>query len=437
MDDGGHVYENGAIAIDGVDIVLIGPLENVLNHVIPRRIINATGRVVMPGLINTHTHAAMTLFRGLADDMNFEPWLEKVWKMESLFATANNVSVGSKLAFIEMIKSGTTTAADMYWLSDSAVEAARRIGFRLISGPSIMDSVGPDGIPPSERETAARRFLSRYQDDPLIGTSIQVHSTYSVPLETLRKIASFVHEYDALFLTHVCESQVELDIVNDRYGMTPIKLLDSLGLLGPKTLLAHGIYLSRDEIQLLAERKTSIAHCPESNLKLGLGVAPIADMLAAGVNVSLGTDGTVTNNDLDVWGEMHIAALLQKGIYSDPTLIPALKALQMATIDGARALDIENKVGSLEVGKRADIILVNFDQPHLQPLYDVYSHLVYSTSRTDVETAIINGQIVMRDRQLLAVDEDAVKAEMYEIALDIKKLDDNVARKSTKILPIA
>jgi len=416
MNSAGQIFDDGAVAIDGAEIVLVGPRSEVEAQVAAQSTLDAAGQIIMPGLVNTHTHAAMTLFRGFADDINLEPWLKKILQIENRYATAENVRIGSALAFIEMIQSGTTTAADMYWQRVETTDLAREVGFRLVNGPSFMDFIGPDGIQPTEREAAARDFLARYQNDALIECCMQVHATYTVPTHLLEKARQMQEEFDLLFVTHASETRAEVATIVERYGQTPIQYLDSLGLLGPKTLLAHGVHLRDDEIELLARRGASVAHCPESNLKLGSGMARAADMLAAGVNVALGTDGAATNNDLDMWGEMQTAALLQKGLLFDSTALPASQALQMATVNGARALGLGDKIGSLEPGKRADIILVDFDRPHLTPLFDLYSHLVYAVNKADVQTVIINGQMVMQNRQVLTLDETAIKTEARRIA---------------------
>jgi 5-methylthioadenosine/S-adenosylhomocysteine deaminase len=422
MNAAGQIFEDGAVAIDGTDIVWVGPRTEVEAQVSAQTTLDAAGQIIMPGLVNTHTHAAMTLFRGFADDINLEPWLEKIWRIESRYATTENVRVGAALAFVEMIQSGTTTAADMYWQRVETTDLAREVGFRLVNGPSFIDFTGPDGIHPHEREAAARDFLARYQDDPLIESCIQVHATYSVPTKFLEEARQMKEEFDLLFVTHASETRTEVATLVERYQKTPIEYLDALGLLDSKTLLAHCVHLRDDEIELLARRGVSVAHCPESNLKLGSGMARVADMLAAGVNVSLGTDGAATNNDLDMWGEMQTASLLQKGLKFDSTALPAPQTLQMATIKGARALGLADKIGSLEVGKRADVILLDFDQPHLTPLFNLYSHLVYAANKADVQSVVINGQIVMQNRQLLTLDEAAIKAEARHITRNFETI---------------
>jgi 5-methylthioadenosine/S-adenosylhomocysteine deaminase len=416
MDSAGTVYSQGAVAISGKDIVFVGRSDEAQKRFEPKQKIAAAGCVVMPGFVNAHTHAAMTLFRGYADDIPLEPWLDRIWELEKAYATAENVRIGAELAFAEMIRSGTTAAADMYWNKDAACEAAKKSGFRLISGPSFINFVGPDGIQMEDRDRLAREFLDQYKGDPLLGVCVQVHATYSVPREMLEMAAALVAEYDVPFVTHASESQQEVKTIVERTGMTPIEYLDDVGLLTPKTLLAHCVHLRDDEIDRLATRGASVAHCPESNLKIGNGIARTAEMLRRGVNVGLGTDGAATNNDLDMWGEMRTAALLQKGITGDPTVMDASTALRIATINGARAVSLQNKIGSLEVGKCADLIVVELDNLHSTPVYDAYSHLVYSADKMDVRDVFINGQAVMRNRELLTIDEEKVKAEIRQFA---------------------
>ncbi len=411
LDGAGNVYEDGAVAIRGAEIVRVGPTEAVRAAVEPTSELDASGTVVMPGLINGHSHVAMTLFRGMVDDMVLEKWLDRIWKVEMAHAHAENVRIGSRLAFAELIRGGTTAVSDMYWNRDATTEVALEVGFRLQDGPSFVDFVGPDGIRPEDRLSEARAYLDRYADEPLIARCVQAHATYTVPREMLDQCRELAEAYEVPFVTHASESAGEVATVTERFGMTPIELLDDLKLLGPRTLLAHGVHLRDDEIALLAERGTSIVHCPESNLKLGSGIARLPELLAAGVNVGLGTDGAASNNDLDMFGEMRTAGLIHKGVREDPTVVPAEAVLHMATRGSARAMGLGDKIGSLEAGKWADLILVDLDQLHLTPLYDLPSHLVYSTNKLDVRTVLIHGRMVMRDRKLLTIDEAQVKAE--------------------------
>lgn len=415
MDQEAHVYRSGFVAIHDHRIAAVGDMASLPPGLTAAHTMDGHGKAVLPGLVNTHTHLAMTLFRGLVDDVPLQPWLDTIWPLEGRYATVDNVHAGATLAMAEMISGGTTTAADMYWQRDAAAEAAEQVGFRLVTGPSFIDFVGPDGIQPEEREPLAREFLTKYKTHPLITPCVQAHATYSVPISLLEMTAAIAEEFQVLFVTHASENASEVEIVTERYGKTPIELLDSLGLLGPRSILAHCVVIRPDEIARMAERRAAVAHCPESNLKMGSGVAPVRDLLQAGVTVGLGTDGAATNNDLDMWGEMHTAALLQKGTLLDPTVLPADQALRMATIDGARALGLGDQIGSLEPGKWADLALVDLDQPHLTPRFDIYSLLVYAAKASDVDTVFIHGRPVLQERRLLTMDQEAVERTVAEI----------------------
>lgn len=415
MDDEARVFPSGFVAIQDHRIAAVGDLTALPPELKATHTLDGDGKAVLPGLVNTHTHLAMTLFRGLVDDVPLQPWLDTIWPLEGRYATYDNVHAGATLAMAEMISGGTTTAADMYWQRDATAEAAEQVGFRLVTGPSFIDFVGPDGIKPEDRVPLARDFLTKYKAHPLITPCVQAHATYSVPRPLLEMTAAMAEEFQVLFVTHASENANEVDIVSERYGETPIELLDTLGLLGPRSLLAHCVVLRPDEIELMAERQAAVAHCPESNLKMGSGVAPVRDLLQAGVTVGLGTDGAATNNDLDMWGEMHTAALLQKGTLLDPTVLPADQALRMATIDGARALGLGDQIGSLEPGKWADLALIDLDQPHLTPHFDIYSLLVYAARASDVDTVFIHGRPVFQGRRLLTLDREAAEHKVAEV----------------------
>jgi 5-methylthioadenosine/S-adenosylhomocysteine deaminase len=409
---------NGAIAVKGDRIVGVGPRTLLEERFEAREVVDTSNKIVLPGLVNTHTHAAMTLFRGTADDISLEPWLQKIWPLEQKFADAQNVFLGSELAFAEMIRGGTTTAADMYWHYQATADAAKKVGFRLFNGIGAIDIL--DNESKESLENRSREYLEKYQYDELIRPCVQVHSTYTVSRETLLLVKRIAQEYGAVFVTHASESRGELQDVNAKTGKTPINYLEELGLLGRQTLLAHGVHLNDDEIRLLSDREVSIAHCPSSNLKLGSGIARVADLLANGVNVAIGTDGCASNNNLDMWEEMHLAALIQKGVSYDPTVLPAEQVLYMATMGGAVALNMENEIGSLEIGKRADLIVMDLTSLHLTPVYDTVSHLVYSTKATDVESTMINGRWLMREHKLLSIDEEQLKQETRQLCQKIK-----------------
>jgi 5-methylthioadenosine/S-adenosylhomocysteine deaminase len=418
MDSANTLYPDGAIALRGGEILAVGPSGSLRGQVRAKRELPLPDRVVLPGLVNAHTHAAMTLFRGLADDVALEPWLARVWKIEPVFATPENVALGTRLAFAEMISGGTTAAADMYFHPDAAAETAREVGFRLAAGVGAIDVLEIPSDKP--REVRTQQFLETYRGDRLVHPCVQVHATYSATRATLENARELVEKYHAPFITHAAESRQEIAQVGQATGMTPIEYLDSLGLLTPMSALAHCIWLRDDEIELIARRGASISHCPESNLKIGAGIARIPDLLKAGVNLGLGTDGAASNNDLDMWGEMHTAALIHKGAALDPTAVPALQVLQMATIGGARALHMDHLIGSLEPGKRADLCILSLDGLNLTPVYDLISHLVYAAHASDVESVFIDGQMVMQDRRLLTIDREEVRQKALRVAEQVK-----------------
>jgi 5-methylthioadenosine/S-adenosylhomocysteine deaminase len=416
MNSGREVIENGAVAIRGSEIVWIGRADQAGDEVESKNRVDARGGIIIPGLINAHSHLAMTLFRGLVDDQPLEAWLGRIWQVESEYATAQNTLVGTQLALVEMIRGGVTCSADMYWQYATNIQAAKQAGFRLVNGPPMIEIVGPGGILTGNLEERAREFINRNLGDPLLQLCIQVHSTYTTTEEMLAVAAKLSAEYNILFITHASESRSEVETVTNRFGKTPIEYLHSRGLLGPRTLLAHCVHLRDDEIALLHETGTSVAHCPESNLKVGNGVARVPAMLKAGVNVALGTDGAATNNDLDMFGEMRTAALLHKGVNADPTVVSAEEAFAMATINGARAFGLSDRIGSIEVGKLADIAIVDLSAANVTPMYNVYSHLCYAVDKNDVRTVFINGKLVMDDRKLLTLDEEEIKTKLREIA---------------------
>jgi 5-methylthioadenosine/S-adenosylhomocysteine deaminase len=304
----------------------------------------------------------------------------------------------------------------MFWFPESSAEVAREAGFRLITGPIYFDMEEPDGIPADERTERARGFLQEYRDDPLIVPCVSPHSAYTVSPQYLEQAGALADKFGVLLHTHASETKAEVTSVNERYGAKPPHHFDNLGLLTEHTILAHCVHLSDEEIALLAERGTAVAHCPVCNLKLGSGIAPLKKMREAGVQVTLGTDGPVSSNDLDLWLAMRFAATLHKGTNNDSTFLNARDVLRMVTTDAAEALGLGEQIGSLEAGKRADIILVDLSRPHLTPLYDVYSLLVYAVGRGDVSTVLVNGRVVMQDRALQTLDQEAILGEIRALA---------------------
>lgn len=420
MDPDHSLIEDGAIAISGSKIVSVGPTRKLVAQYSASETIDASNQIVMPGLISAHTHCPAVLFRGLVEDVPLYAWLDRMWKAEKQFLSPDTVRAGARLAYFEMIRGGTTTALDMYWFPEVSAEVARQVGFRLMTGPVYLDTEDPqDGIPIEKRTERGRAFLQEYLDDPLIVPCVQPHSTYTVPPDFLLEARALADEFGVIYHTHASESEDEVADVVKRYGKTPINHLEALGLLDDRTVLAHCVHLSDQEITLLAERGAVSVHNPLSNLKIGSGIARVPSMLQAGIPVLLGVDGPQSGNDLDMWLAMRLAAILHKGNNQDPTLLPAPDVVKMATCDVAEALGLGERIGSLEVGKLADIILIDLHKPHLVPLYDLYAHLVYAIGREDVTTVLINGQVVMRDRQMLTLDEEETLGDVNKIGHQI------------------
>ena len=410
---------DGSIAIRGVEIVAVAPASEIVERYKADTVIDAAGRIVMPGLINAHTHTPDSLFRGLAEDLPLAAWLEKLFFAEQEFVDGNTVELGTRLSIAEMISSSTTAALDMFWFPDRSARAAQEIGFRLMTGPLYFDPVDIENRGFDGRLERGRAFIEEYSDDSLITPVVQTHWQLTVSPEHMQEAKALADEYGVLLNTHLSETADEVATTSERFSLSPPRLLDSLGLLGERTVLAHCIHLSDDEIQLLADRGAVAVHNPIANLKLGDGIAPVPKMIEAGVPVLLGTDSPVSSNDLDMWKVMRFAGLVHRGLHEDPTLTPSRDVVKMATIDAARALDLGERVGSLEVGKQADIIVIDRDKLHLTPHYDVYAHLAYSVGRDDVQTVLINGRVVMQDKELLTIDTQQVRAEANDLAAQV------------------
>lgn len=411
------ILRDGAIAIHGTDIVAVGPDAEIESAFDAPAIIDAHDKLVMPGLINAHTHSPAVIFRGLTEDMRLEPWLQKSWRFESKFVNAQNVGIGAQLAQAEMMRGGTTTALDMYWFPEVMAHVAQHTSFRLMTGPVWLDIPNaPDGVPMQERTARGREFLQEFHGDPLLTCVVQPHSTYTVSKELLREAWALANEYGVWFNTHCSETTAEVEMVTKNAGATPPRYLDSLGILSDHTVLAHCIHLPQDEIDLFAQRGVTVAHCPVSNLKLAAGVAPVVPLQRAGVHVTLGTDSAQSSNDLNLWNDLRLAPILQKNTYSDPTLMPASDVVKMVTCDAARHLGLGDKIGSLERRKRADIILLDLNLLHAQPLYDIYAQIVYALGRDNVSTVFINGKIVLRDRVLQTINESEMLGNVRALA---------------------
>jgi len=406
MDKDRRVIKNGDIYIQGKKIVKIGKNIDVKDN----EIINAKGKVALPGFIKTHTHSSMTLLRGYADDLPLMKWLkEYIWPLEILLKP-EDCYIGSKLACLEMIKAGITTFSDMYIHMNQVAKAVEDSGMRGVLSYVINDLMPENlvGI------TATKRFLSKVKKSDRIIPIIGPHSPYACSKETLQKAKELADDLKTLIHTHVSETKEEVEESKRKLGLRPIEYLNSIGLLDSNLEIAHCVWINDNEIKMLAKNNVKVSHCPVSNMKLASGIAPLKFMLDNDLIVSLGSDGPCSNNRLDMIQEMKFSSLLQKVSLKDPTAIPAKKALEMATINGAKALELDDRLGSIEVGKLADIILFDFKKPHLTPMHNVFSHLVYAAQASDVDTVICNGKFLMRNRKVLTLDEKEVmeKAEL-------------------------
>jgi 5-methylthioadenosine/S-adenosylhomocysteine deaminase len=363
----------------------------------------------MPGLINTHTHAPMVLFRGLADDLALMEWLQKyIFPAEAKTVSPAFVRAGTRLAALEMIESGTTTYADMYYFEEEIARATREAGLRGVLGQTIIRFPVPDAKTPADGLARAERFARSFAGDELITPAIAPHADYTLHEATLKATRALADRLHVPLIIHLAETQDEVKTVEAAHHQTPVAYLDTLGFWGARTLAAHAVWVTDEDIRILAARHVGVSHNPESNMKLASGTAPVPAMRRAGVAVGLGTDGAASNNDLDMFEAMRQAAFLHKLTTGDPRAIPAPVAIEMATIDGARALGMEQEIGSLEPGKRADVIVVSMDATRQTPVYDVRSHLVYVTRGDDVQTTIVNGRVLMKDRHVLTLDRSAV-----------------------------
>jgi 5-methylthioadenosine/S-adenosylhomocysteine deaminase len=421
MDPARRILSPGAVAIDGRDIVAVGTPEAIARQFSAAETIDAAGAIVLPGLVNTHTHAPMVMYRGLADDLALMDWLQKyIFPAEAKTVSPEMVRVGTRLAALEMIQSGTTTFADMYYFEDEIARATKAAGLRAVLGQSVIGFPVPDAKTPADGLARAEAFIKACAGDDLITPALAPHSPYTVDEPTLRAVRDLAARYKAPILIHLAETGDEVTIIRERYKMTPAAWLESIGLLGPSVVAAHGVWLTDEDIEILKRTGTSVSHNPESNMKLASGAAPVPKYLKAGVTVGLGTDGAASNNDLDMFEAMRQAAFLHKHVSRDPQAVPATAALEMATILGARALGLDKTIGSIEVGKRADLIVVAMDGARQTPMYNPISHLVYVTHGDDVRTTVVNGRVLMRDRRMRTLDERVVLADARALAAKVR-----------------
>jgi 5-methylthioadenosine/S-adenosylhomocysteine deaminase len=412
VDGSNRVVTPGAVAVDGANIVAVDTADTIRRQFRGRDTIDAGGQVVMPGLINTHTHAPMVLYRGLADDLALEEWLTKyIFPAEARTVSPEFVRAGTRLAALEMIESGTTTYADMYYFEEEIAKETKAAGLRGVLGQTIIQFPVADAKTPADSLARAETFINAFRNDPLITPAVAPHAIYTNDGGTLKAARTLSLKYGVPTLIHMAETQSEAATAKERGSPTVVSYLEALGFLGPGVVAAHAVWVNDGDMALLKSRGVGVSHNPESNMKLASGIAPVKAYLAANVAVGLGTDGAASNNDLDMFEAMRAASFLQKVATSDPTAVSARTAVQMATIGGARALGMEKQIGSLEPGKRADIIIVGMNAARQTPMYDPISHLVYVTRGDDVQTTIVNGKVLMRNRKVLTLDRAAVLRE--------------------------
>jgi 5-methylthioadenosine/S-adenosylhomocysteine deaminase len=416
MDARHRVIDNGAIAVTGDHIVAVGTRAEIDKAYQAKLRVDRPDAILAPGLINTHTHAAMSLFRGIADDMKLQDWLEKfIFPAEARNVDREFVRWGTLLAAIEMAMSGTTTYTDMYYFEETVADATKEVGIRGVLGQTVIGFPAPDYKTPAETLAGTEKFFKKYANDPLIVPAVAPHAIYTVADDVLKSCRALANRYKKPLVIHLSETKHENEEALAKRGKTPTAALESLGVLTGSTIAAHGVWLDDADMKILKARNTGLAHCPSSNMKLASGVAQVVKILSLGIAMGLGTDGVAgSNNDHDMMEEMDLAAKLQKVTTFDPQALPAETAFAMATITGARALHMDSMIGSIEKGKRADVIMIRLDQPHAVPVYNVYSQLVYALKASDVADVMVNGRVIVRDKRMLTVDAGPVMAKAAE-----------------------
>jgi len=411
MDRKLSVIEHGAVAVRGSSILDIGTRDEISRQYSPKHLITGDGKVLLPGLINTHTHAAMVYFRGMADDLPLHEWLnEHIWPAENRWFSHQFIADATELACLEMVKGGITAYHDMYFYEDAVGEATKKIGMRGVLGTGILDFQTAFAKNADEYLDKAGQFARDWQGDELITPCVAPHAIYTCGTETLKKSKRLAEKLHLPLHIHLSETQWEVNEVMLRHKMKPVEYLESLGFLDESVLAAHCVWIEDDEIEILAKRKVGVSHCMESNMKLASGFAPVVTLLSGGVKVTFGTDGAASNNDLSILSEMSTTAKVHKALSNNPTALDAKTTLLMATRWGADVLGLGKKIGSLQKGKRADMIILNLEKPHLTPLYNVYSHIVYAAMASDIETVMINGKVVVSEGKLCTADEEEILA---------------------------
>jgi 5-methylthioadenosine/S-adenosylhomocysteine deaminase len=419
VDQHDTVLTESAVAVQAGVIIAVGPLAELLKAHPQASRKHLPNSVLMPGMVNAHTHLAMTMFRGLADDRNLQQFLELVMPAEAAVLRAQSVSVATAAAAVESIHAGVTTALDMYFFAQDVVAACDLVGMRVMTGPTFMGSAGPEGMTNAAQLEWTEAWLAANPARPGWRAVVAAHSAYLVSPEELQQVAALAQRHDATFHIHAAESLGEIDSVLAQHGKRTVELLDHLGVLGHRTVLGHAVHVNDYELERIAATRTAVAHCPASNLKLGSGFARVPEMLLANVTVGLGTDGPASSNDLDLFAAMRLAALIHKGVQGDATVLPAAQVVRAATLGGATALGLGDSIGSIEVGKQADLIGVDLSRVHTQPVYDPNSALVYAAGRDDVRHVWVAGKEVLADGVMTRVDEAEVTQSLMSLRLEV------------------
>ena len=420
MEPGTKPIKNGAVAVTDGRIAAVGPAEELLELDSTGNVLNAGNSLILPGLVNTHSHLAMTVMRGIADDIPLIEWLEHhIWPAEKEHMNRETVRLGTELATAEQLLGGVTTTADMYFFGDEVSAVIAEAGMRGVIAESLIDFATPRCAGPEEMLEKQRELLEAYRGHPLITPSVATHAPYTVCAANLVKEAELAEEFEVPMQIHLSETAWEVEKLLDEKGLSPVAYLADLGVLSDRTVAAHCVHVSPEDIEILADFEAGVSHNPVSNLKLASGISPVPALVAGGVKLGLGTDGTASNNTLDLMRDMQLAALLHKGITGDPTVLPARTMLELATVGGAKVLGLDN-VGTLTEGREADLVCVAVEGPHATPMYDPYSHLVFAARSSDVRHVMIRGQVVVRNRELQTLDVERIEAQARELSETIR-----------------
>jgi len=437
MDDSFRIIENGAIAVNDGEIIELGHTADLMEVFKARHLIDAKGKLVLPGFINTHTHSPMTIFRGYADDLHLREWLfDHIFPVEAEFVNPENVRTGTRLAIAEMLLGGTTTFNDMYFYADEMARVVDQVGIRAVLTESLIDFAVPNNPSPEHTLRTSEKLLAKWANHPLVTIGVSAHSPYTTSAGIIKKGKELADKHRVPFNIHVAETRGEVEFTQKEFGMSPVEYLDSIGALGSNVVAAHSVHLNADDIQIFARRGVGVAHNPQCNMKLASGVAPVPAFLKAGVKVGIGTDGVASNNNLDLFDEIRSAAFIHKLHNDDPTVINARSAFEMATIGAARVLGMDKIIGSLEVGKRADVVIVDMDQPHAHPVYNIYSLIVYSMRGSDVETVLVDGRLMVHKRKLITLDLGRLYQKVDSLAKRISESSKILAQINNRIRKI-